>query len=157
MSVTIGSGELPSAVGVNDPMALRRVLSKWKSIADGRFQEDCRALKQMIEETDALRLWERDDLGRRYSSRDDFLRRGALIDYELTERDFIGIVSALRSNEPEKAAAAFADAQATAHEAYFEAFLRMPVPTPLELLHRAWEQASSEERITFLREAGIIR
>jgi hypothetical protein len=104
LDVVINTGDLPSAAGVAEGYDLSRVIGQWQSIANGRFRNDCRALKQMIRETDELRLWEKNVGGSTYNDRDDFLRRKVLIDYELTERDFTEIVEALY-RDPGKAEA----------------------------------------------------
>jgi hypothetical protein len=100
-SVTIDSGELPSAVGVEEGMPLLQVVGRWQTIAHSRFRDDCRFLKQMIAETDALRLWEKSVGGFTFKDRDAFLREKVLIDYELTERDMAEIVALLKRDEPE--------------------------------------------------------
>lgn len=97
--VRIDSGELPSAEGVAEGHDLATVVRKWQSIAHGRFRQDCRFLLQMIDETDRLRLWEKSCGGFRYKTRDEFLQRHVLIDYELTERDMSSIVLALRKGD----------------------------------------------------------
>jgi hypothetical protein len=99
-SVTIDSGELPSAIGVKEGNALFHVISRWQRIAFREFRENCQALKQMIEETDALRLWEKNVGGFTFKDRDDFLRNKVLIDYDLTERDMTEIVALLKHDEP---------------------------------------------------------
>jgi hypothetical protein len=97
--VTINSGELPSAHGVAEGYPLSEVIRRWQSIAHGSFREDCQALKQMITETDELRLWEKNVGGFRHKDREDFLRHKVLIDYELTERDMTEIVALLRCDD----------------------------------------------------------
>jgi hypothetical protein len=96
--VRIDSGALPSAVGVegND---LMRVIGKWASIADGRFPEDCAALLQMVDETDRLRLWEKNIGGHTFKDRNEFLQRRVLIDFNLTEQSLNDIVTRLRKGE----------------------------------------------------------
>jgi hypothetical protein len=54
----------------------------------------------MIEETDALRLWEKNVGGFTFKDRDDFLRNKVLIDYDLTEADMVEIVALLKHDEP---------------------------------------------------------
>lgn len=105
LSVKINTGELPSAAGVAEGYDLSRVIARWQSIANGQFRYDCRALKQMIRETDELRLWEKNVGGSRRKDRDDFLRHKVLIDYDLTEKDMAEIVALLRRDEPEKVCA----------------------------------------------------
>lgn len=98
-SVKIDSGELPSAVGIIDSYELSQVVGRWQSIAHGRFRDDCRFLLQMIEETDRLRLWEKNVGGFTYANRDEFLQKKVLIDYDLTERQTRQIVDALRAGK----------------------------------------------------------
>jgi hypothetical protein len=100
--VTIDSGELPSARGVAEGYQLSNVITRWQHVAAGSFREDCRFLKQMIEETDELRLWEKNVGGFTYPSRDDFLRKQVLIDFDLTERDMTEIVAALKHDDVDK-------------------------------------------------------
>jgi hypothetical protein len=100
--VTIDSGELPSARGVAEGYALSQVIGRWQQIAHGSFREDCRFLKQMIEETDELQLWQKNVGGFTFKDRDDFLRNKVLIDYELTERDMVEIVAALKHDDVDK-------------------------------------------------------
>ena len=95
-SVRIDSGELPSANGVTEGHELAQVIGRWQSIAHGRFRDDCRFLLQMIEETDRLRLWEKNVGGFTYATRDEFLQNQVLIDYDLTEKQTRQIVDALR-------------------------------------------------------------
>lgn len=97
MAVVIDSGQLPSAVGKSG-QALEAVIRKWQSIAQGRFRDDCRALLQMIDETDTHRLWETYADGW-YKDRDTFLRKVVLIDYDLTEQSLSEIVARLRRGE----------------------------------------------------------
>ena len=70
-SVRIDSGELPSAEGVQEGHDLAQVIRHWQSVADGRFRDDCRFLLQMIDETDRLRLWEKNVGGFTYANRDE--------------------------------------------------------------------------------------
>lgn len=97
-SVTIDSGQLPSAEG-KDGYALTCVIARWQSIACGSFREDCQALLQMIDETDRLRLWEKKIGGFKYENRDEFLQHSVLIDYDLTEQSLGQIVARLRQGE----------------------------------------------------------
>ena len=96
-TVTVDSGELPSAKGKNG-YELNRVLQHWGMIADGRFEYDCRALLQMIDEVDELRLWEYAH-GGLYKTRDEFLEKAVLIDFDLTETSLKQIVGRLRGGE----------------------------------------------------------
>jgi hypothetical protein len=96
--VTIDSGELPSAVGKSGS-ELTRVVHSWQGIAAREFRNNCRFLKQMIAETDELRLWEKNVAGFTFKDRDDFLRNEVLINYELTERDMTEIVAALKHDD----------------------------------------------------------
>lgn len=96
-TVTIDSGELPSAKGKKG-YELERVLQRWGSIADGRFEYDCRALLQMIDEVDELRMWEYACEGF-YKTRDEFLEKVVLIDFDLTEQSLTQIVGRLRGGE----------------------------------------------------------
>jgi hypothetical protein len=53
----------------------------------------------MIEETDRLKLWEKKVDGFTFSSRDEFLREKVLIDYDLTEKQFSTLISALKDGK----------------------------------------------------------
>ena len=99
-SVTIDSGELPTAEGVAEGNSLFHVITRWQYAANN-FRNDCRFLKQMIEETDRLRLWEKNVGGFTYKDRDDFLRNKILINYDLTEQDMVEIVAALKRDDTE--------------------------------------------------------
>jgi hypothetical protein len=96
--VSVDSGELPSAKG-KEGYDLSQVLRHWAMIADGQFEYDCRALLQMIDEVDELRLWEYAEDGF-YKTRDEFLQKRVLIDFDLTEQSLTQIVSRLRGGEP---------------------------------------------------------
>ena len=116
--VWVDSGEaIPSAIGVNDPWQLHQVIRRWQRIAQSQFREDCSALVQMIEETDQLRLWEREIGGFTFKDRDDFLQRKVLIDYELTEQDFARVLTAIRRGKPDAAAKVIRDAATVMAEA----------------------------------------
>lgn len=95
--VTVDSGELPSARG-KDGWQLENVLRQWRNIADGRFEYDCRALLQIINEVDELRLWEYAREGF-YKTRNEFLEKVVLIDFDLTEQSFTQIVSRLKGGD----------------------------------------------------------
>lgn len=97
-SVNINTGEFPSAVG-KEGRELLSVIAKWQSIAFLQFREDCQSLIRMIEETDRLRLWEKNIGGFTYNSRDEFLQEKVLIDYDLTEQSLSEIVGRLRNGE----------------------------------------------------------
>jgi hypothetical protein len=97
--VSIDTGELPSARDVAEGNDLATVIGRWQSIAFISFRDDCRFLKQMIAETDELRLWEKNVGGFKYTDRDEFLRQKVLIDYELTERDMTQIVGMLKRDD----------------------------------------------------------
>jgi antitoxin (DNA-binding transcriptional repressor) of toxin-antitoxin stability system len=97
MAFLIESGELPSAKGKSG-YELDRVLSRWNAIAGSRFRDDCQFLIQMIEETDELRLWETAKNGF-YTSRDEFLQKVVLIDYDFTEQSLSEIVMRLKAGE----------------------------------------------------------
>jgi hypothetical protein len=98
LGVRIDSGQLPSARG-KDGYELSQVMARWQSIAHRRFRDDCEFLLQMIDETDDLRLWEKDIGGATFTSRDEFLQKKVLIDYDLTEQSLNEIVSRLRHGE----------------------------------------------------------
>src|SRR4051812_33413034 len=100
--VDISTGNFPSARGVAEK-DLSGVIIKWQGVASLAFQKDCRDLKQIITETDELRLWQKNIGGFTYTSRDEFLRNKVLINYELTERDMAEIVDLLRRGDPDKA------------------------------------------------------
>jgi hypothetical protein len=101
MNLRIDSGGLPSAVGV-EGNALMNVIRKWQSIADGRFPDDCAALLQMVDETDRLRLWEKNIGGFTFKDRFEFLQKRVLIDFNLTEQALDDIVKRLRKGETVK-------------------------------------------------------
>jgi hypothetical protein len=97
-NLRIDTGEIPSAIGV-EGAALGDVIGRWVSIANGRFPNDCRALLQMVDETDQLRLWEKRIHGLGSKDRNDFLRNHVLIDFNLTEKMLSEIVDRLRQGE----------------------------------------------------------
>jgi hypothetical protein len=97
VAVMVNSGELPTARGKSG-YDLERVIARWQQIADGRFEDDCRFLLQMIDETDELELWKHAANGF-YKSRDDFLQKHVLIDFDLTEQSLAEIVGRLRKGE----------------------------------------------------------
>lgn len=101
-AVRIDSGGIPSAEGVPEGWQLAEVIGHWQSVAHGSFREDCSHLLQMIEETDRLRLWEKNVGGFTYESRDEFLQDMVLIDFDLTERSLNDIVTALRRGDKVK-------------------------------------------------------
>jgi predicted DNA-binding protein YlxM (UPF0122 family) len=100
--VKIDSGELPSAIG-KEGHELTQVVHEWQKVAHGRFPDDCSKLLQMIEETDKLRLWEKRVNGFQYKSRNEFLQKQVLIDFDLTEANVSRIVHLLKSGEIEAA------------------------------------------------------
>ena len=95
-SVRVHTGAFPSAKGVDEGYALGQVVAKWQSVASGAFPRDCSWLLNMVQETDELRLWEKDVDGFRYKDRDEFLREQVLIDFDLTEQQFNDIIAALK-------------------------------------------------------------
>lgn len=99
VNVRVDSGELPSMNDCDDKHQMSRVLGRWMSIAHGRFRNDCRFLLQMIDETDNLELWKVGINGFTYESRDEFLQKQVLIDYDLTASDFTAIAEKLRLGE----------------------------------------------------------
>jgi hypothetical protein len=61
-------------------------MAGWTAIARGAFPTDCRKIVQMIEETDSLRLWEREIGGRGpWPDRDSFLADQVLLDPDLIQ------------------------------------------------------------------------
>jgi len=100
--VKIDSGELPSAVG-KEGYELTRVVHEWQEIAHGRFPDDCSKLLQMIDETDRLQLWKKNISGSRYKSRNDFLQKEVLINFDLTEANVRKIVQSLKNGDVESA------------------------------------------------------
>ncbi len=111
MAVVIDSGEIPSAVGVSGSYELSRVVTKWQRVASGSFREDCSALKKIIHETDALRLWEKSIGGFSYGTRDEFLRQKVLLDFDLTQRDFTEILSLIYGDDEGGASKIFSEKQ----------------------------------------------
>jgi len=98
-SVNIDSGELPSAEGVEEGYPLSVVIGKWQSIACIEFPDNCEKLIQMIDETDRLRLWEKNVGGFTFESRNEFLQNKVLIDFGLTEQALNEIVGRLTNGE----------------------------------------------------------
>lgn len=98
MGVIVDSGELPSAEG-KDGHQLAQVVRKWRGVASLHFPKDCSDLLKMIQETDRLKLWEKNCGGFTYQDRDEFLRKEVLIDYDLTEENFKAIVTALKGGD----------------------------------------------------------
>jgi hypothetical protein len=101
-SVNIDSGELPSAEGVEEGYPLSVVIGKWQSIACIEFPNNCEKLIQMIDETDRLRLWEKNVGGFTFESRNEFLQNKVLIDFGLTEQALNEIVGRLTNGEEVK-------------------------------------------------------
>jgi len=64
----------------------------------------------MIEETDRLRLWEKNVGGFTFKDRDEFLQRKVLIDYDLTEKQTKRIVEALKAGDERSARRILGDA-----------------------------------------------
>lgn len=97
-SVSINTGALPSAEG-KDGSDLARVIARWQAIAFHDFPHSCKALLQMIDETDRLRLWEKNVGGFTFESRDEFLRKKVLIDFDFAEQSLSEIATRLHSGE----------------------------------------------------------
>lgn len=93
--VKIDSGELPSAIG-KEGHELMRVINEWQSVAFIQFPADCSKLLQIIEETDRLELWKKRIGGFTFKSRDEFLQKKVLIDFDLTEGQISKIASLLK-------------------------------------------------------------
>jgi hypothetical protein len=85
--VTVNSGELQTAVGIEEGWRLGQIMAGWQAIARGAFPTDCRKIVQMIEETDSLRLWERSEFGGfgPWPDRDSFLADQVLLDPNLIQ------------------------------------------------------------------------
>lgn len=96
--VSIHTGALPSAEG-KDGSDLARVIARWQAIAADEFPDNCKALLQMIDETDRLRLWEKNVGGFTFESRDEFLRKKVLIDFDFAEQSLSEIAMRLHSGE----------------------------------------------------------
>jgi len=103
--VTINSGDLPSAVG-KEGHELAQVVHEWQKVAHGRFPDDCSKLQQMIEETDRLELWTKPVGGSTFKSRNEFLQKKVLINFDLTEANISKIVRLLKGGEVEAVQAA---------------------------------------------------
>jgi hypothetical protein len=100
--VKIDSGELPSAIG-KEGHELTQVVHEWQKVAHGRFPDDCSKLLQMIQETDRLKLWTKPIGGFTYKSRNEFLQKKVLINFDLTEANVSRIVHLLKGGEIEAA------------------------------------------------------
>jgi len=100
--VKIDSGELPSAIG-KEGHELTQVVHEWQKVAHGRFPDDCSKLLQMIDETDRLKLWTKAVGGFTYKSRNEFLQKKVLINFDLTEANVSRIVHLLKGGEVEAA------------------------------------------------------
>ena len=109
--VKIDSGELPSAVG-KEGHDLTLVVHEWQKIADGRFPDDCSKLLQMIEETDRLELWKKRIGGSAFESRNEFLQKKVLINFDLTSANISKIVNLLDRGEVAAAQELFERAEA---------------------------------------------
>ena len=109
--VKIDSGELPSAVG-KEGHDLTLVVHEWQKIADGRFPDDCSKLLQMIEETDRLELWKKRIGGSAFESRNEFLQKKVLINFDLTSANISRIVNLLDRGEVAAAQELFERAEA---------------------------------------------
>lgn len=96
--VSINTGALPSAEG-KDGSELARVIARWQAIAADEFPDNCKALLQMIDETDRFRLWEKNVGGFTFESRDEFLRRKVLIDFDVAEQSLSEIAARLHHGE----------------------------------------------------------
>ena len=100
--VTIDSGQLPSAEGVDEGHELSQVVRQWAIIANGKFPTDCSKLLEIIEETDRLEIWKKNVGGFTFESRNEFLEKRVLLDFDLTEQSLTDIVAALKKGEPVK-------------------------------------------------------
>jgi hypothetical protein len=110
-SLRIDSGQLPTARGRTD-RELMEVVRQWQSIAHGRFPDDCSKLLQIIEETDELRLWEKNIGGFTFKSRNEFLQQKVLINFDLTEANVVKIVESLKRGDVASAQDVFSYARA---------------------------------------------
>ena len=109
--VKIDSGELPSAIG-KEGHDLTLVVHEWQKIAHGRFPDDCSKLLQMIEETDRLELWKKRIGGFTFESRNEFLQKKVLINFDLTATNISKIISLLERGEVAAAQELFERAEA---------------------------------------------
>lgn len=109
--VKIDSGELPSAIG-KEGHDLMLVVHEWQKIADGRFPDDCSKLLQMIEETDRLELWKKRIGGSVFESRNEFLQKKVLINFDLTSANISKIINLLDRGEVAAAQELFERAEA---------------------------------------------
>jgi len=109
--VKIDSGELPSAIG-KEGHDLMLVVHEWQKIADGRFPDDCSKLLQMIEETDRLELWKKRIGGSAFESRNEFLQKKVLINFDLTSANISKIINLLDRGEVAAAQELFERAEA---------------------------------------------
>jgi hypothetical protein len=98
--VTIDSGEVPSAYGLTDGN-LDRCVQKWQRIALSNFCSNAKPLLNIIEQVDELRLWETYWDGM-YKTREEFLRRKVLVDFDVVEHDLPLIIEKLRRGEDVK-------------------------------------------------------
>lgn len=96
--VKIDSGELPSAIG-KEGHDLTTVVYEWQKVAHNRFPDDCSKLLQMIEETDFLELWKKPIGGFTYKSRNEFLQKKVLINFDLTATNISKITSLLERGD----------------------------------------------------------
>lgn len=100
--VKIDSGELPSAIG-KEGHELMRVINEWQSVAFIQFPGDCSKLLQIIDETDRLELWKKTIGGFSFKSRNEFLQKKVLIDFDLTEGQISKIASLLKCGNDQAA------------------------------------------------------
>jgi hypothetical protein len=108
-SVTVNTGEFPSAEGVEEGYRLGQVVGKWARAARG-FLDNADWLVRMVEETDRLRLWEKSCDGFRYPDAETFLREKVLLEFDLTERQAQAVIEAIRAERAGDAQSILSDA-----------------------------------------------
>lgn len=111
--VTVTTGEFVSADGVEEGYALGQVMVKWSRAATD-FVENAEWLVRIVEETDRLRLWEKNVDGFRFPDAETFLRQQVLLEFDLTEQQARSVIAAVRSHRTSDAQQVLAQAVAQA-------------------------------------------
>jgi hypothetical protein len=100
--VTVTTGEFISAEGVEEGYQLGQLMVKWSRAATD-FVENADWLVRIVEETDRLRLWEKNVGGFNYPDAETFLREKVLFEFDLTEQQASAVIDAVRSHKPGEA------------------------------------------------------